>query len=128
MIFIFLPTIIIYGSYYICKQYGYSFKNSESNSMISFIWTILNILTGISWNLSREKYFYYLMFLLSSWLFMYLVIKNIFFSLIILLSSTIITYIIMKRLIKKKQKTAKRLLIPLLLWLFYACYLNFKEI
>ena len=102
------------------------------NFLFPIVWTILYLLIGISYFLVKQKdencklisFIYYLQLILNfSWPICFFVLHfyhiTIIISILLLLTSLLMTW-----LFHFKSKLASYLLIPYILWLIYALYLN----
>ena len=140
LFYLFLPLIIglissrfISNSVFIYKLLEKP-SLSPSPSVFPIVWTILYLLMGISYFLLKKKYKYYDISNASFWYYLQLIINffwPIFFFknqalvfsfiwLVFLIATVIITFIKFYKL----NKISGYLLIPYIIWLFFAAYLN----
>lgn len=124
---IFIPLIFVYiiGNFYSVKDY--SSKNipfKPPDYIFGIVWPILLLLIGYSWFLNNKEYIYFIIltFLLGIWIIIY----N--FSKVYAFINIIITIIFSLFITIKKIKKLPILLLPLIIWLFFASYLNYFSI
>ncbi len=128
LIYLFIPMISVYiVSYYypVTKEAGKEIWFRPPPYVFGIVWPILLLLIGFSWYLSKNLSIYYviLTLLLSTWSIFWNYSK--IFSFINIIITTFFTlYLIFKQFNKKSSI----LLIPLVLWLFFASLLNFYNI
>ena len=143
LLLILLPNITVYLSFLTVKFLSCSsFTKTSDMTTIPYqpppivfqiIWPILLLCLGLSWYQSKISSIFWslytvLVLLLSSWLFVYLCLRNDIISIIILLSSIISSLTLIIYFWKGKKKLSSALLFPLLLWLLFALYLSSYKI
>ena len=93
------------------------------------VWTILYVLMGISLYLAKplskemKLSFGVLLFCLFLWPVIFFIFKSLSFSFIWIILTLIVCFICVIKFLRQ-NKTAGLLLIPLLLWILFATYLN----
>tara|TARA_X000000368_G_scaffold409205_1_gene390842 strand:- start:1326 stop:1718 length:393 start_codon:yes stop_codon:yes gene_type:complete len=127
-LYLLLPMFSVYivGIFYpVGKEVGKDIPFRPPSWVFGVVWPILLILIGYSWSIRPELTYYYLLLtlLLSSWSIFYANNRMYaFFNILATISLTI--YLILH----KFKKKSSYLLIPLLGWLLFASYLNYKSI
>jgi tryptophan-rich sensory protein len=119
-------SVYLVGIFYpVGKEVGKNIPLRPPSWIFGVVWPILLILIGYSWTMRPELTYYYLLLtlLLSSWSVFYANNRMYaFFNILTTISLTI--YLILH----KFKKKSSYLLIPLLGWLLFASYLNYKSI
>jgi len=104
---------------------------APSKIIFPIAWSIIYLLMGLAYFIYRkkdneflEKFIYYLqLFVNAMWSIIFFVWKFRFFSIIWILLLVFLIILLMY-LFSKKSKVSTYLLIPYILWLFFATYLN----
>ncbi len=138
LFYLFLPLAIggIVGAI-ISSSIDYQTLNQPPFAPPAFLfpiaWSILYLLMGIAYylfqnnvykNKSKEVFVYYLqLFVNALWSILFFVFKWRLFSILWIVLLLILVFILIL-LFNKKYRTSAYLLIPYLLWLVYATYLN----
>ena len=138
LFYVFFPLLVGLLSSYFSNYNMYSSFNkpplSPPGYIFGIVWTILYLLMGISYFLVKLKYENYDISHVSFWYYLQLIINffwSIFFFrnnayvfsflwILFLIVAVIITFIKFLRL----NKTSGYLLIPYLVWIVFAAYLN----
>ena len=122
-IYLLLPIISVYFI-----SMFYPVKNNKNVSfspppyVFAIVWPILLLLLGYSWTLRPDISYLYIVLtlLLSFWLILFSLYKKTAFYELVL---TLLLSIFM--LFYKYEPLSSNLLIPLILWLSFACVLNY---
>jgi len=124
-IYLLLPIIAGYSTTLICKpgkSAGSLVKFRPPRQVFSIIWPILYILLGLAWVYSKEQTVIYLAIniLLCSWLIFYSCFENKQISLYLLL----LTLMMLFFAYTNSNKVSQNLIIPLIIWIFFAILLS----
>ena len=127
-LYLLLPMFSVYivGIFYpVGKEVGKDIPLRPPSWVFGVVWPILLILIGYSWSIRPELTYYYLLLtlLLSSWSIFYA--NNRMYAFLNILATISLTIYLILHKFKKKSSY---LLIPLLGWLLFASYLNYKSI
>ena len=126
--YLLLPIVSGYFTTLFCKpgsNAGKIVKFRPPSYIFGIIWPILYIMLGLAWIYSKEQSLIYLLItiLLCSWLILYSCIKN-------KLGSLYILFLILMMLCfayTNSNKISKNLIIPLIIWIFFAIILSVFE-
>jgi len=140
LIFIPLITIYIIGFFFPINTSDYNEKQiifKPPSYVFAIVWPILLILIGLSWFINKNLTYFYIIltFLLSFWILIYNYSKILGF-IDILLTILFILYLIIQKIENKNKNIiniknlniSSILLMPLVLWLSFASYLNYNSI
>ena len=128
-IYLLLPLISGYSISLFCgpdKKSGSIVKFRPPGWVFGIVWTILYLLTGLAWVNSKQLtiYFIILILLLCSWLIIYGCKKNKIGGIYILFLSLMTSLFIYTNV----NYFSKNLMIPLIIWLLFATFLNIFEV
>ncbi len=136
---LFLLIVLTYGAGFIMSTWTSNPVNinwyhnlfqapwSPPDFVFALVWLILYGMISISawlvWSLASHRYFYYQLITQILWVYTFFEAHMLFYSFLIIFALTFFVVEMMKEFYRYSKLSA-RLLIPYLLWIIFAAYLN----
>ncbi len=134
--FAFVPAIAIALTGLLTNQFCQPLKSTAKNVFLrppdyvfGIVWPLLYITTGVAWMYGTyDKLFILLTTLLCLWLILYSCVQSKPLAAADLIVSVLLSIYMCVVLFRANKKISSYLLLPLILWLSFASYLNIASI